>query len=141
MFNSYYFKYIALLKINGEDFLAFDLAYITAVIISVVITVIINSLFVWVAGRLLVGGQKARFTDALWIVILNAVVIYVVGIFVSGLIGAIITFVLYLLLIKHFFDCGWIKALIIDIIAVILQIVVAFIIALILGVTITTFGV
>ena len=118
----------------------FDIVYITAVLISVIITVVINSLFVWIAGRIMVGGRKARFTDALWIVILNAVVIYIVGIFVSGLIGALISFVLYLFLIKHFFDCGWIKAFIIDIVAVIIQIVVAFIIALILGVTITTFG-
>jgi multidrug efflux pump subunit AcrB len=44
-------------------------------------------------------------------------------------------------LIKHFFDCGWIKALIIDIVAVIIQIIIAFILGLLFGVTIMALGI
>jgi hypothetical protein len=41
-------------------------------------------------------------------------------------------FIIWLALVKHFFDCGWLKALAISIIAVIIAFIILFIIALIL---------
>jgi hypothetical protein len=40
--------------------------------------------------------------------------------------------IIWLALVKHFFDCGWLKALAISIIAVIIAFVILFIIGLIL---------
>jgi uncharacterized membrane protein YkvI len=45
----------------------------------------------------------------------------VVGALIGGLIASVIMFVIWLALIKHFFDCGWIMALAIAIIADILR--------------------
>jgi hypothetical protein len=121
--------------------MAVDMSNILYVLISIVVSVIVNSLFVWFAGRILVGGDKAKFSDAVWIVVLGAVIGGIIGAFIHGLLASVVMFILWLALIKHFFDCGWIKALIIDIVAIIIQIIIAFILGLLFGVTIMALGI
>jgi hypothetical protein len=104
---------------------------IVALLISIVINTIIISPMLWLAGRALVGKEKAKFTDAIWIALLGTVIGAIVGYFIGGIIAAIIMFVIWLALIKHFFDCGWLMALVIAIIAVIIFVVISFILALI----------
>lgn len=111
--------------------MALDTMSILYLLVGIVVNVIVNSLFVWLAGRALVGAEKAKFTDAIWIVVIGAVIGGILGAFNWGLIGAIISFILWLALIKHFFDCGWVTAFIIAIVAAIIQIVIGFILALI----------
>jgi len=110
--------------------MALETIPILYMLVGIIVSVIINSLFVWLAGRAFVGAEKAKFTDAIWIVIIGSVIGGILSAFNWGLVGAIITFVLWLALIKHFFDCGWIKAFIIAIVAVIIQLIVEFIIGL-----------
>jgi len=102
-----------------------------ALLIQIVIGIIVVAPILWLVGRALVGGQKAKFTDAIWIVVLGTIIGAVVGFFVGSLISAIIMFVVWLALIKHFFDCGWIKAFIIAVIAVIVFIIIIAILAII----------
>ena len=120
--------------------MALDITTILYVVVGIVVNVVVNSLFVWLAGRALVGAEKAKFTDAIWIVVIGAVIGGILGAFEWGLIGAIISFVLWLALIKHFFDCGWVKAFIIAIVAAIIQIIIGFILFLILGAAAFTLG-
>ncbi len=121
--------------------MAFDLATILIqLIVNIVVNLIFVAPFLWIAGRLLAGKHNAKFTDALWIVILGTVVFYFFNyfltIYISGFIATAIAYlvmlIIWLALVKHFFDCGWIKALAISIIAVIIAIIILFIIALIL---------
>jgi hypothetical protein len=102
-----------------------------ALLIQIVVGVIIIAPILWLAGRALAGKDKAKFTDAIWIVILGTVIGAVVGALVGGLIAALIMFIIWLALIKHFFDCGWLKALAIAIIAVIIFIVIIAVLAII----------
>jgi hypothetical protein len=104
---------------------------LVALLIQIVVGTIIVAPVLWLAGRALVGKEKAKFTDAVWIVILGTVIGAVIGSFIGGLIAAIIMLIVWLALIKHFFDCGWIMALAIAIIAVIIFIVIVAILALI----------
>ncbi len=104
---------------------------LVALLIQVVVGTIIVAPILWLAGRALVGKEKAKLTDAIWIVVLGTVIGAVVGAFGSGLIAAVIMLVVWLALIKHFFDCGWIMALAIAIIAVILFVVIIAVLALI----------
>ena len=104
---------------------------LVALLIQIVVGTIIVAPVLWLAGRALAGKEKAKFTDAMWIVALGTVIGAVVGAFSSGLIVAVIMFVIWLALIKHFFDCGWIMALAIAIIAVIIFIVIVAVLALI----------
>jgi hypothetical protein len=100
-------------------------------IISIVIGIVVLSLCLWLSGKLFVGSKKAKFTDAIWISVLGIIASYVVGYFTLGIIGSIIMLVIILFLVKHFFDCGWIKALIIAIVAAIIFIIVVAILGLI----------
>ena len=111
---------------------------LVALLIQIVVGTIIVAPVLWLAGRALVGKEKAKFTDAIWIVVLGTVIGAVVGAFVGGLIAAVIMFVIWLALIKHFFDCGWIMALAIAIIAVIIFIVILAVLALV-GIGLLTF--
>jgi hypothetical protein len=104
---------------------------LVALLIQIVVGVIIIAPILWLAGRALAGKDKAKFTDAIWIVVLGTVIGAVVGAFVGGLIAALIMFIVWLALIKHFFDCGWLKALVIAIIAVIIFIIIVAVLAIV----------
>lgn len=130
--------------------MAFDLATLdwTSLLLNLIIQIIFWLIVVapalWISGRLLAGKQNAKFTDALWIVIIGTVIFYFVNfaltnIFAdvfSTLIGSLIAYLLLLIiwlaLVKHFFDCGWLKAFAISIIAVIIAVVIWLIIGFIL---------
>jgi hypothetical protein len=83
------------------------------------------------SGRAIVGKEKAKFIDAIWIVVLGTVIGTFFGAFFSGFIAAIILLIMWLALVKHFFDCGWLKALAISILAIIVFAAVAIILGLI----------
>jgi hypothetical protein len=110
-------------------------------LLNLVIHVIVNAILLtgvlWISGRLLAGKDKAKFTDALWIAVLGTVIADVLGIFIVGLIATLIVLFVWIALIKHFFDCGWLKAIAIGIIAIVFLIVIAAILAL-LGIAILT---
>jgi hypothetical protein len=100
-------------------------------LIQIVVGVIIIAPILWLAGRALAGKEKARFTDAIWIVVLGTSIGGVVGTYVGGLIAALVMLIVWLALIKHFFDCGWLKALAIAIVAVIIFVVIIVVLAVI----------
>lgn len=103
---------------------------LTSMIIQIVAGVIIVSPILWLVGRSMVGKEKAKFTDAIWIVVLGTVINAVLGAFVHGAVGFIVTLIVWIALIKHFFDAGWGKAILIAIIAIIVLFVVAFVLVL-----------
>ncbi len=102
-----------------------------AVALNIIINTIILSPLLWLSGRAIVGENKAKFTDAVWIVILGTVVGTIFGAFFTGIIASIIQLILWLALVKHFFDCGWLKALAISILAIIIFAAIAIILGLI----------
>jgi hypothetical protein len=99
------------------------------IILQIIVSVIIVSPILWLVGRSMVGGAKARFTDAIWIVVLGIVINTILGTFVHGAIGFIVTLIVWIVLIRHFFDAGWGKAILIGIIAIIVLIIIAFVLA------------
>lgn len=99
--------------------------------IQIIVNAIIISPVLWLSGRALVGKEKAKFTDAIWIVVLGTVIGALFGAFFVGVIASIIQLVIWLVLVKHFFDCGWLKALAISIVAVIVFAVIVAVLALI----------
>lgn len=110
-------------------------------LVNLVIHVIVNAILLtgvlWISGRLLAEKDKAKFTDALLIAVLGTVIADVLGIFIVGFIATLIVLFIWIALIKHFFDCGWLKAIVIGIIAILMLIVIAVILGL-LGITILT---
>ncbi|MBO3841241.1 MAG: hypothetical protein FGF48_02335 [Candidatus Brockarchaeota archaeon] len=53
----------------------------------------------------------------------------VISAFLRGWVAALVTLIIWLALIKHFFDCGWLKALVIAILAAIIFIVIIVVLA------------
>ena len=110
-------------------------------IIQVIVNIIILAPVLWISGRLLAGKDKAKFTDALWIVVLGTVIGGVLQYLFSGIIAAIIVLFIWLALVKHFFDTGWLRAFVIALVAILIWIVIAVIIGLIVGVAIIGGGI
>ncbi len=101
-------------------------------VLHIIIGTIIIGPVLWLAGRALVGKQKAKFTDGLWIAALGTIIGEIIGFFfASGIIVSIVMVIVWLWLIKRFFDCGWLKALVIAIVAIVIFIVISFILLLI----------
>src|SRR3989304_5109769 len=110
-----------------------------ALLIQIVVGTLILAPVLWLAGRALVGKEKAKFLDAGWIVLLGVVIGAVVGAFVGGLVAAIVMFIIWLALIKHFFDCGWLMAFGIAVVAVIIFVIVVAILAFV-GISVIALG-
>jgi hypothetical protein len=58
----------------------------------------------------------------------------VVSAFIGNLIATIVLLIVWLALIKHFFDCGWLKALAIAVVAVVIFAIVVAILAIIFAI-------
>lgn len=98
-------------------------------LISIVVSVIAVAPILWLVGRALVGKQKAKFTDAIWIVALGIIINAILGTWVHGLVGFIVTLIVWIALIRHFFDTGWLKALLIAIVLVVVMVIIGIILA------------
>jgi hypothetical protein len=104
---------------------------LVGLLIQIVVAIIVIAPILWLVGRWLAGKDRAKFTDAIWIVVLGIVIGAIIGYFAGGLIAAIIMFFVWLGLIKHFFDTGWLKALAIAIVVVVVFIIIVFLLALV----------
>lgn len=109
-------------------------------IVNIIIGTVILAPILWFVGKALVGREKAKFTDALWIMFLGQVIGRLLGFafdsalegFTASIIAFIIQLLIWLGLIKHFFDTGWGKAFVIAIIAVIVAAIIFALLALLL---------
>ena len=114
---------------QGGKNVAIDL---DVLLIELVIKIIVLSPAFWLAGRALAGKDKAKFLDAVWIVILGTLIGGIFSYFeIVGIIALIIQLIIWLGLVKHFFDTDWIRAFVISVLAVIIIIVVGFILGLV----------
>jgi len=102
-----------------------------ALAVNIIVNTIILSPVLWLSGRAIVGKDKAKFTDAVFTVIIGTVVGALLGAFFVGFIASFIQLIIWLVLVRHFFDCGWLKALGISILAIIIFAVIAIILGLI----------
>ncbi|MGQ9543854.1 MAG: hypothetical protein ACUVTM_07215 [Candidatus Bathyarchaeia archaeon] len=105
------------------------LTSLAGILIQVIVGVIVVSPILWIVGRVMVGGRKARFSDAVWIVILGIIINTFIGAYLHGVIGFIVTLIVWLALTKHFFDTGWGTAILIAIVAIIILGVVVLVLA------------
>jgi len=86
------------------------------------------ALALWIVGRSTVGKNKAKFSDALWIALLGLIIGTLISRFIPFL-GVFIALILWLGLIRHFFDTGWLGALGIAIVALIVYVILYWVIS------------
>jgi len=99
--------------------------------VNIIINIIVISPFLWISGRALVGKEKAKFSDAVLTVMLGTILGTLLGVFFHRFMASLVQLILWLALVKHFFDCGWLQALAISILAVIIFALVAITLGLI----------
>ena len=117
----------------------FGLAILVAIAVFL-IQVLILSVVIYLAGLMVVGGRKATFGDAFKISLLGTVLgglIYTAISFFVPLLGLIVYILIWLALIRQYFETGWLNALAIGILAVIVWIALIIIVGLILAVPLT----
>lgn len=101
---------------------------LASLIIELIVSIIIVAPVLWLVGRALVGN-KASLTHAIWIVALGIIINAILGMFIHGIVGLIVTLIVWLWLVKHFFNTGWLHAIIIAVVAIIALVIIAFILA------------
>lgn len=120
--------------------MAINLDVVVLNLLGIIVGSVILSPILWLAGKAFVGGEKAKLSDAFWIIFLGSVIggffnavfsTIFVG-FTALIIGLIIQLLIWLGLVKHFFDTTGGKALVISIVAVIISAIVFAILAAIL---------
>ncbi len=131
--------------------LSFDLY---TLVVHVLVNIIILSPVLWLAGRALAGKGKAKFSDAVAIIVVGTLIGVFFDLFLVDLLAlltpflffetlflwllsSLIRLIVWLALVKHFFDCGWLKAFAISMLAVIFFIAIAIMLGL-LGITLIT---
>ena len=103
---------------------------LVAVVAEIVAGVIILAPVLWIVGRAIVG-KTASLIHAAWIVVLGVIINTVLGAFVQGLLGLLITLVVWIGLIKHFFQASWSKAAIVGIVATVALAIIVIVLAMI----------
>jgi hypothetical protein len=112
---------------------------------SFIVLLIILTLIFYIAGRVVVGKKRALLSDAFVISLLGTIVMSIcVNFFAStylfGLsIGAILSLIVWLLLIRHYYETGWLGAIAVGIMAVIVSIVILTLLVL-LGISLLVLG-
>ena len=113
------------------------LTALTSVLASVAASWLIVSLAVFLAGRL-VAGSRATFLKSLALILVGVLIVsltYVVAsVGLTPTIGGALAFIVWLFLIKIFFEVGWLSAFLIAILAAIMLPIIIFICLLALSV-------
>jgi len=121
------------LQIPGEAELLFA-------IVLFIMNLIIMTIVFYVAGVIVVSKRRALFSDAFVISLLGTIVGNICLLFFPPIIGLFLSLIVWLLLIRHYYETSWLGALAVAVLAVIVFVVILFILGLILGVTILLLG-
>ncbi len=103
-------------------------------LVSFIVSLLILTAVFYIAGILVVGKERALLSDAFVISLLGSAVTSICSIFFSPLIGLILSLVVWLLLIRHYYETGFLGALAVAILAVIVFIVIVFLLSFLLAV-------
>src|SRR6266852_9109765 len=98
-----------------------------------IIYLLIIGFVLWLAGEIVVG-RRVTFVEALGIAAVGTFLVGASIVFLPGFIGLIVGLLVFLLLVKHYFKTGWLGAIGVSIMAIVVGIVLIFILgALALG--------
>lgn len=112
---------------------------LTGQLFSFIIGLIVLTFVFYVAGRVVVGGKRALLSDAFVISLFGTIVASILGLFFRQWVGLILSLVVWLLLIKHYYETGWLGSLAVAIIAVIIYIVILILMFLLLAIPLLLF--
>ena len=106
-----------------------------AVVIFIINLVVMTIVF-YLAGIIVVGKRRALLSDAFVISLLGTIVSSICSLFFPPVIGLILSLLVWLLLIKRYYETGWMGALAVAVLAVIIYVVVWVILAFLFAIPI-----
>jgi hypothetical protein len=113
---------------------------LTGQLFTFIVGLIVLTIIFYIAGRAVVGGKKALFNDAFVISLLGTIVMNVCLYFFGLLVGAVLSLIVWLLLIRHYYETGWLGAIAVGLMAVIVSIVIAILLGTLLGFSLLLLG-
>lgn len=116
----------------GQEFAAEPLVW---QLLNFVLGLIILTIVFYIAGRIVVGKKRALFSDAFIISLLGTIVMNICLNFFGLVVGAILSLIVWLLLVKHYYETGWLGAIAVGITAMIVSIVILIILGFFLSVS------
>jgi len=104
-------------------------------LVLLVVNLLVLAVVLYLAGLIVVGGRRARFSDAFIISLLGTVLSTVFFLFIPYYsIALVLSIIVWLLLIKRFYETGWLGAIAVGILAMIIFLVIAVLLALFFGI-------
>jgi len=94
----------------------------------------ILSVVLYIAGLIVVGKRRALLSDAFIISLLGTVLSTIFAILLPGWVALLVSVLVWLMLIKRFYETGWLGALAVGILVVIIYLVILILLALIFGI-------
>ena len=104
---------------------------LVGLIVLFVIYLLIVGFILWVAGEIVIG-RKVTFGEALAVGSAGTFLVGAVIVLVGGVLGLLIGLFVFLLLVKHYFKTGWLGAIGVAIMAVVIIVVLTFILGAVL---------
>jgi hypothetical protein len=99
------------------------------------IELLVLAVFLHFAGLMVVGGRRARFSDALVISLLGNVLAMLFFAFIPYyLIASFLSIVTWLLLIKNLYETGWLGAIAVGILAIFIYLVIIILLLFVFGI-------
>ena len=96
---------------------------------------LVLAVFLYFAGLVVVGGRKARFSDAFIIAFLGNVLSTLFFAFIPyHLVASFLSIITWLLLIKNLYETSWFKAIAVGILAILIYLAIAILLLFIFGV-------
>ncbi|MGC8896458.1 MAG: hypothetical protein ACP5LB_06830 [Candidatus Bathyarchaeia archaeon] len=109
-----------------------------AIIFSLVlffVSLLVLTVVLYLSGLIVVGGKRARLTDALIISLLGTVLSTLFLMFIPyPVIALILSIITWLLLIKSLYETGWLGSLAVGILAIVIYLAVIILLALFFGI-------
>jgi hypothetical protein len=97
-------------------------------LIVFIIYLLVIGFVLWLAGEIVVG-RRVTFGEALGVAGVGTFLVGGVLAFLPSLIGLLLGILIFLLLVKHYFKTGWLGAIGVSIMAVIVGVVILFVLA------------
>ncbi|MEM3703140.1 MAG: hypothetical protein QXX79_01765 [Candidatus Bathyarchaeia archaeon] len=98
------------------------------------IELLVLAVVLYLAGLIVVGKKRALISDAFMIALLGTVLSTLFVILLPNLIAILLGVVVWLILIKRLFETGWLGAITVGILAILIYLAVLVIVALVFGI-------
>ena len=102
------------------------LSVLIGFLVVFIIYLLVIGFVLWLAGEIVVG-RRVTFGEALGVAAVGTFLVGGVIFFIGGLLGVLLGLLIFLLLVKHYFRTGWLGAMGVGIMAIIVGVVIAFI--------------